>query len=149
MLAKLCCLRGFLAQGAPTSPVISNLVFSQVDQRLATIAASRGLNLSRYADDIVFSGKGEFPEDLPSTVKAILADTPWRLAPDKEKLQQLPNRLKVHGLLVQEDRVKLTKGYRNRIRTYRHLVKSGKIEGLDLAHMVGHLQYAAQIDAAG
>ena len=148
MLAKFSCLNGYLTQGAPTSPVLSNLVFTQTDNSLAAIAASRGVNLSRYADDIVFSGKGEFPTDLPPAVKAVFANTPWSLAPDKEKLQQRPNRLKVHGLLVQEDKVKLTKGYRNRIRAYRHLVKCGKVKVSDLDRVAGHLQYAAQIDSA-
>ena len=34
MLSRLCCLNGFLAQGAPTSPVLSNICFTEIHQSL-------------------------------------------------------------------------------------------------------------------
>jgi len=36
----------------------------------------------------------------------------------------------------------LTKGYRNRIRAYRHLLSAGKIQGKDIPMIQGHLAYA-------
>lgn len=44
-----------LPQGAPTSPVCSNIVMKRLDDRLASIAAKAGMRYSRYADDITFS----------------------------------------------------------------------------------------------
>jgi len=51
-----CTLDGVLPQGAPTSPFLSNLVFSFLDSELARYCAKRGLVYTRYADDITISG---------------------------------------------------------------------------------------------
>ncbi len=44
-----------LPQGAPTSPVLSNLAAFNLDARLYGVARSMGFNYSRYADDLAFS----------------------------------------------------------------------------------------------
>ena len=61
-VAHLCCYQGKLPQGAPTSPVISNMACKKLDERLADIAKESGLVYTRYADDITLScGEDEFP----------------------------------------------------------------------------------------
>ena len=45
-----------LSIGAPTSPLISNLVCFKLDSWLRENAESRGLRVTRYADDITISG---------------------------------------------------------------------------------------------
>ncbi len=145
LIAKLCCLNGRLAQGAPTSPTLSNLVFRAMDSRLVEIAERFGARLSRYADDIVFSGAQQFPEDLPTCVAEIFVGQAWQLAPEKTETAILPHRLKVHGLLVHGDKIRLTKGYRNRIRAYEHLQANGRIIEADLRRVGGHLMFARQV----
>ncbi len=44
-----------LPQGAPTSPVLSNIVLKRLDRRIAAFAEAHGYNYTRYADDITFS----------------------------------------------------------------------------------------------
>lgn len=62
VLAQLCTLRNGLPQGAPTSPMLSNFVASELDRRLLRLAKSHGVTYSRYADDISFScDRPEFP----------------------------------------------------------------------------------------
>lgn len=141
-LARISCLDGVLPQGAPTSPVLSNYCLAKVDAALIQIAADKRIRLSRYADDIVFSGEGEVPEGLPVETAAIFSGTPWTLSARKTELAEHPRRLKVHGLLVHGDQVRLTKGYRNRIRAYKHLISAGKIEGDDLLKVNGHIEYS-------
>lgn len=72
----------------------------------------------------------------------------WVIADEKEHLAELPNRLKVHGLLVHGPKPRMTKGYRNRIRAYRHLIENGKIKSEDIDKVKGHLAYAAQVEQA-
>ena len=146
LLAKLACLRGGLAQGAPTSPVLSNICMAAVDQQLAEVAFAHGLRLTRYADDIVLSGTGVPPADLEQKVRAILAATPWTVAEGKVSLDVAPARLKVHGLLVHGNAVRLTKGYRNRIRAYRHLLNRSAVRDEDLPSIQGHLEYSRYVD---
>jgi RNA-directed DNA polymerase len=55
VLAHICCLKGELPVGAPTSPVLSNMICFSMDRRLSSIAAKCGARYSRYADDLTFS----------------------------------------------------------------------------------------------
>jgi retron-type reverse transcriptase len=148
LITQLCTLGGALPQGSPASPVLSNLAFSQTDVELTAIAEELGVRYTRYADDIVFSGDGELPNDLQTLVRACLAKHAWQIASEKEKVVKLPNRLKVHGLLVHGSKPRLTKGYRNRIRAYRHLVLTGKVTVGSQAKIAGHISYAKQVEAA-
>ncbi|MEC5385530.1 reverse transcriptase family protein [Uliginosibacterium sp. H3] len=141
LLAQLCCLHGFLAQGAPTSPVLSNLCFGAIDAKLAEFSQKYNVRLSRYADDIVFSGIGAFPEGLKEESIGLFVGSPWCLAEGKIEFSSLPDRLKVHGLLVHGETVRLTKGYRNKLRAYSHLIQKNAIDGENLNKIKGHLIY--------
>lgn len=145
-ITSLCTLNGALPQGSPASPVLSNLVFADTDRCLLELANEEGVRYTRYADDLVFSGFGAVPVNLQERVKACLADYKWTIAEDKEKLAVLPHRLKVHGLVVHGSAPRLTKGYRNRIRAYRHLLAAGKVTANDLAKVKGHISYAEQVE---
>lgn len=146
--ASLCTLDGRLPQGSPASPVLSNMVFLETDKLLLGIAKTAGVRYSRYADDLVFSGQGEVPPDLVTQLKSALAKHAWEIAPEKEHLAVLPARLKVHGLLVHGAAPRLTKGYRNKVRAYRHLRDGQKIAEKDIARILGHLSYADHVEEA-
>ncbi|OQZ07360.1 MAG: hypothetical protein B6D36_00285 [Planctomycetes bacterium UTPLA1] len=55
VLAHICCLDGKLPQGAPTSPIISNLVCRGLDTALMKLAGECRATYTRYCDDLVFS----------------------------------------------------------------------------------------------
>lgn len=148
LLTKLLSFHGRLSQGAPTSPVISNIALTDIDGALSAIAQDHGIRFTRYADDITFSGATgvEFPEDLLAGIQEKFAGTPWQISQRKVHFAKSPARLKVHGLLVHGDELRLTKGYRNRLRAYRHLMHLGRISADDVGRVTGHLNYASQIE---
>jgi len=146
VIASLCCYNNALAQGSPASPVLSNITFKDTDKELYSISEKYGVRVSRYADDITFSGQGKPPSGLAEDVKRLINDSGWNIAEDKEHLAKLPHRLKVHGLLVHTEKPRLTKGYRNKIRAYKHLLENDRIEDEDLERVKGHINYANSID---
>lgn len=55
ILAQICCFDNKLPQGAPTSPVISNMVCAKMDAQLLRLAKKYSCTYTRYADDLTFS----------------------------------------------------------------------------------------------
>lgn len=149
LISALCCYAGNLAQGSPASPVLSNLVFSQLDAVLKQIATDTGSRYTRYADDIVFSGNTTPPVGLEERVRAVIIGAGWKVAEGKDRLAKLPHRLKVYGLLVHGVAPRLTKGYRNRIRAISHLTENNKVKDEDVAKFQGHLSYAESVERIG
>lgn len=141
ILSKLSCFADRLAQGAPTSPALSNFAFSEMDIRILELAKKYSCKVTRYADDIVFSGLGGFPESMRDDVTKIFSESCWKLAPHKEELQPLKGRIKIHGLLVSDGTVRLTKGYRNKLRAYKHILKTRGYQVENNRKLLGHIQY--------
>ncbi|WP_305263881.1 reverse transcriptase family protein [Nitrosomonas sp.] len=146
IITGICCYKDTLAQGAPSSPVLSNLVFKDLDRRLKEISDNNQIRFTRYADDIVFSGIDEFPTVIKDQISGLFKETCWKLSPGKEYFSERPKRLKVHGLLVHGEKARLTKGYRNRIRAYKYLLNTGKIRSEDFDRVIGHIRYAESVD---
>lgn len=55
VLAQICCHQNSLPQGAPTSPVVTNMICAQLDSQLQGLAKTHNCAYSRYVDDITFS----------------------------------------------------------------------------------------------
>jgi RNA-directed DNA polymerase len=65
VLAKICCYSGKLPQGAPTSPIVSNMICARMDSELRKLAQEFKCRYTRYADDITFSTYlSKFPHEL-------------------------------------------------------------------------------------
>jgi retron-type reverse transcriptase len=97
--------RNVLPQGAPTSPVITNIVCQKLDYLLTGVAKRFGLKYSRYADDITFSSmhnvyqpESEFLKEL----HRIIAEQNFHIKESKTRLQKDGYRKEVTGLLVNE-----------------------------------------------
>lgn len=102
MLAKLCTLYGHLPQGAVTSPHISNLLLHDLDFTLKLYALDHGLEFTRYADDLTFSGNPDNGEisALIQTCRQELRKSGLRLNNDKIKIMRKGMRQEVTGIVV-------------------------------------------------
>ena len=56
VVSRLCSYQGGLPQGAPTSSALSNIVLFKFDEAVSSFCGSAGVQYTRYADDITFSG---------------------------------------------------------------------------------------------
>jgi len=145
-LARLFCFNGFLAQGSPSSPILSNWCFLPVDIQLMAFCQKNGITYTRYADDLVFSGTNEFPEELIAVVNKCLSHGSWSLSPNKTEFSKSPAPMRVHGLLVNSQNPRLPKRYRNKIRAYRHMLSNKKVIQEDIATLEGYISYANFIE---
>lgn len=85
MLTKLCTLNGFLPQGAPTSPMLSNMVFSNIDNKIFKYSRKRSIRYTRYADDMTFSGKEIDVENLIRYIRSLIGHRQFVLNEEKTK----------------------------------------------------------------
>ena len=145
LLTSLTCFRDRLTQGSPSSPVLSNMVLRNLDKKLSVIAKEMGIIFTRYADDIVLSGTDNDPKQVLEIIRSQIELDGWKVSERKLLVQSIPRRLKVHGLLVHGNELRLTKGYRNRLRAYSHLLQHGKLKESNLPKIIGHLQYARSV----
>lgn len=99
-LALLCTYGGSLPQGAPTSPALSNLVFSQVDQEISALSSSRRLTYSRYADDLTFSGLRPIPRQFVADLDRLLVTQGFALNTQKTRFAGPSQARYVTGLVV-------------------------------------------------
>lgn len=105
---------GHLPQGAPTSPIIANLVCGPLDTALTVLAKKHQCTYTRYADDITFSTtKRSFPSDIvnystdtPSAgdglVDIVCSKFRFTIRSEKTRLQPQSRRQQVTGLVVNE-----------------------------------------------
>ena len=68
-IAKIVCFNRKLPQGAPTSPIISNMVCYVMDKQLDYIARKNNCKYTRYADDITFSTDSEYFPNAIAEIK--------------------------------------------------------------------------------
>ena len=72
VIAQLTCYKGCLPQGAPSSPIITNLICNILDMRLIKISRKYKLDYTRYADDMTFStNDSKFIEHKEAFLKEI------------------------------------------------------------------------------
>lgn len=152
---------GFLPQGAPTSPMLSNLVMMDADKKIEEVAKKDSLTYTRYSDDLTFSTRGEFDRSrakvLIREVSKILGHIGMWPNPNKTVVVPPGGRKIVLGLLVDSSMPKLTRDFRSRLRQHiYYLEKLGPIEharsrnfdsvwGLH-QHVRGLIDFAIMID---
>jgi RNA-directed DNA polymerase len=112
ILAQICCHGGVLPQGAPTSPIISNMICARLDAKLQQLAKEHQCTYSRYADDITFStNRSRFPSalahlseigqvEIGNELSLVIESNGFKANPKKTRLQGNQQRQEVTGLTV-------------------------------------------------
>ncbi len=129
---------GHLPQGAPTSPILANMVCSPLDYSLLELAKEYRLVYTRYADDISFStNQRKFPPEV-ATIDALgtchlgknLVETinnhKFSIRDGKTRLRTSLRRQMATGLVVNE----FVNVPRNYIRELRALIHSCQTVGI-------------------
>ena len=125
---------GYLPQGAPTSPMLSNLIMPEIDSEIEIAASAAGLRYTRYSDDLTFSTRSrDFSRakagNLIGKVTRILIRV--GLHPQQRKTVVVPPgaRKVVLGLSVDGAQPRLPREFRNVLRQHiYYLEKFGPVE---------------------
>ncbi len=97
--------KSHLPQGAPSSPALANLCAFRLDCRLAGLARSVGVQYTRYADDLLFSGGEGFSRCVGrfyGAVLRILITEEFRVNLRKTRLMPSSQRQMAAGLILNE-----------------------------------------------
>lgn len=104
VVAQIACYKGCLPQGAPSSPIIANLIFNIVDIRIVKLAKKYKLDYTRYADDLTFSTNDfKFIENKENFEKELLEEIEragFSINKNKTRLSYSDSRQEVTGLVV-------------------------------------------------
>lgn len=95
-----------LPQGAPTSPMLSNLVCVRLDNRIESFCKKNNLIYSRYADDITISSKNLLSkvtiDYIKRIINTILLDEGFKHNEKKFNVITQSSKMKVTGIVVND-----------------------------------------------
>jgi RNA-directed DNA polymerase len=139
ILAQICCHNGKLPQGAPTSPIISNMICAKLDSNLKQLARENQCDYSRYADDITFSSnRSKFPStiakiseigqtEIGEELSEIINKNGFKINSSKTRLQFRYQRQEVTGLVVNRY-VNINRKYLKKLRAILYIWKKFGVE---------------------
>ena len=172
IVAQICCNRGHLPQGAPSSPLLSNMICFRLDRELMGIAKEARCIYTRYVDDITFSSHqpptalfegtlpaaGRFSPDLfAPELRDLFQQNGFAINPDKVHYADLHSRRIVTGLKVNE-LLNVDRRYVRNVRAALHSIEKLGIEDAEkkfremhgggsglAAHLQGKVSFLTQI----
>lgn len=156
LLSLLCVHRDALPQGAPTSPVISNIIMRDFDDAVGSWCKERKIAYTRYCDDMTFSGNFE-PKVVKAFVKEQLKKAGFYVNDKKTVVAKNGQQKNITGIVVNE-RPNTTAAYRKKLRqelyycktygVYSHMQRTGVnvTEETYLRQLLGRVNYVLSID---
>lgn len=142
-----------LSIGAPSSPVVSNIVMYQFDETIKEWSSQVGITYTRYADDLIFSGQNiEALRAFERRVRKLIADTKspkLQLNEDKTGLYTRGTRRMVTGVKITPDgKVSLGRERKRMISSWVFKAKLGVLSAAQLSTARGWLAFANDVEPA-
>lgn len=153
-IAQVACYKGVLPQGAPSSPIITNLICQTLDMHVLKIAKKYKLDYTRYADDLTFStNKKDFlynKDDFFKDLKKEIQKSGFSINDSKTRLIYHDSRQIVTGLVVNQ-KINVPRAFYKSTRAMLHsLYTTGefKLDGKNgtIAQLEGRLSFIDQIE---
>lgn len=153
-IVEICTLDGHLPQGAPTSPLLSNLVLKKLDYRLAGLAKKwaderRNTAYTRYCDDMIFSSQDTKLNMILPVVEKFVNESGFEVNRAKTKVLRNGRRQVVTGVVVNH-KPNISREEKRRFRAELHNIKRALIEGkkkkFNLAKLQGRAAFIKGIN---
>lgn len=156
LLSLLCVYMDALPQGAPTSPMISNIIMKDFDNLVGNWCQQKGIAYTRYCDDMTFSG--DFvPGELITYVKLELRKMGLLLNTKKTVIVKKGQKHLVTGIVVNE-KISVPKEYKKKIRqemyycmkygieSHAKRKQNEETEGNYLYKLLGQINYVISVE---
>lgn len=142
-----------LSIGAPTSPMLSNLLMMEFDKRVSGFCAEHGVVYTRYADDLSFSAKTSQQlaavEEMVTNLCDRLKSPSLTINPEKTVRVSKRDARRVTGLILTNDRkVSLGHEAKRRIRAWVHHFVTHRLDGVQTSKLRGMLNYVNSVEPA-
>lgn len=145
IVSRLCTKDDVLPQGAPTSPALSNTYLFDFDTALSEQCAARGLDYTRYADDISISGhnKDSITELIGFAARCLTGEYNLQLNAKKTRVASQHGQQKVTGVVVNEA-PRPPRKFRRQVRAAFHYAKrSPEAASEKIPQLAGYVSYLA------
>ncbi len=141
ILAQISCFENSLPQGAPSSPIISNMLLWKMDSQLQKLARRNFCTYTRYADDMTFSfSRSQLPTDIVfssgdgtiapgDAIESIIKNNGFLINNEKTRLRSRYQSMDVTGITVN----KFPNVKREYIRQIGSMLHAWKVHGCELA----------------
>lgn len=146
-----------LPQGAPTSPALANLCAFGFDVRVQALADQFGVQYTRYADDLTFSGSDELARrshTFEAHVAAIALDEGFQINHRKTRIMRAATQQRVTGIVVNQT-LNLPREHYDRLKaTLHNCLRHGPASqctagvGVFRNHLAGHIAHLSAINHA-
>ncbi len=161
VLAQICCFNGILPQGAPTSPVVSNMICAKLDSELLRLARRLRCTYTRYADDITISttrnrlpaaigrllhGDESTVAEIGDALQSIIATNGFAINSSKTRIQGKGTRKEVTGLIVNES-PNVKRKYVRQLRAITHAIERYGVKETERVFHANYYRKARRPDA--
>ncbi len=142
-----------LSIGAPTSPMLSNILMIDFDRRVSRLCATHKVTYTRYADDLSFSARSSEQLKVVETavVRMCVRSKSPSLTINREKTVRVSKRdaRRVTGLVLTNDRkVSLGRAEKRRIRAWVNQFVTNRLDADQLPKLRGMLSYVNSVEPA-
>ena len=154
IIAQIACYKGHLPQGAPSSPIITNLICQTLDIDLLRVTKKYRLDYTRYADDLTFSTNNkhfiDYRDAFLTEVTEVIKRAGFSVNEKKTRIQFKDSRQEVTGLIVNK-KLNINHDYLRKTRAMAHqLYTKGEflINGMpgNLNQLEGRFSFIDQLD---
>lgn len=149
IFSNICTYNEALPQGSPCSPKLANLAAWKLDVRIQGYVGKRGVNYTRYADDLSFSSLTPLKVvHIIPMIKKIIEEEKFKINPSKTRIAGLSRAKVVTGLVLSDQSIGIGKNNYKTLRAMIHrLTFSSEQSNTKLFNQVkGWLAYLNSVD---
>lgn len=110
-LTELATFEKRLPTGAPTSPILSNIVCLRLDEKLLQLSEKYGWTYTRFIDDLAFSGPKRFKAKQVAAIEKALASEGFAINTRKLSISRIKDKPEVTGLILKKKKPDIAQSF--------------------------------------